>query len=221
MSKPPPLTDHEINLSVLIENLWNGKRLIISSVVLASLVGFGFSQAPQPQLYKVNISYETSKFVTNLICNEDGKCKRLILPAFMDWETTRKHDVTSLSLSTSTPLDVTEYEAQFKLANEILTDKMYNEAKTEVDFLNAEMPENLLNSEYGFEYKLNHKRLISSIDDGKSVLTLVSASVSDMPLESEVARNLAISAILGGLFSSFIVHIRSEFRKRKKQITKT
>ena len=68
---------------------------------------------------------------------------------------------------------------------------------------------------------MKHKKVISFIDAGQSAITFVSASVSKIPSKSKVLRNLTISAIFGGLISSFLVLIRSAYLKRKEQLTKT
>ena len=219
MNKNITKYDDEIDLFAVLEILWNGKWLISSSVLIATLFAFVYSQSSQTTqpIYNATIFYDANNF----ICGSKQDCIKLPLNGLVGSGWTLDKENSKLSLSTTTPLDVTEYEAQFELANKTITDNIYTHAKTEVSFVDAELPEYLYDSEYYFGLTMKHKKVISFIDAGQSAITFVSASVSKIPSKSKVLRNLTISAIFGGLISSFLVLIRSAYLKRKEQLTKT
>lgn len=217
MPKPDLSNDDEIDLLELLITLWDGRWLIISGLILAILVGFGYLQFLQSSQagHNVTIFYDTN----NLICGEEQECINLPQDSLVgNWTLNKKSS--KLLLLTTTPLSVNEYKAQFERTNEIITNKIYADAKNEVAFIEAALPKNLLDTEIYLSYTIDHKRIIHLIDNGQSALTFVSSSISEISLPKKI-RVFVTSAILGGLISSIIVLIHSAFRRRNEQITKT
>lgn len=201
--------DDEIDLLDLLETLWDGKWLISSLVVLAALLGFGYSYTIPPK-YKVTASYSE-----NSIC-EKSACKKLAFNSLINngWAVDKK--VSLLSLSITTPLDVTEYEAQLESVNEVITNKIYTDAKNEYALIKSELPEYLYNTDFAFGYTLPPKRIIRAIDSGQSALTFAAVSVSK--ISSKVFLILSISVLLGGTIGIVFVLFRNALHNRKKKI---
>ena len=67
--------DDEIDLFELFQTLWDGKRLISAFVVLATLIGFGYSQVAQPK-YDVSVPYTSSIYSVSAqqICGDNIGC---------------------------------------------------------------------------------------------------------------------------------------------------
>jgi hypothetical protein len=201
----------EIDLLDLLEILWDGKWLISSLVVLATLIGFGYTFSTPPK-YKVTSSYS----INNILCKND--CKELALISLINngWASGKKGSL--LSQSTTTPLDVTEYEAQLERINEVITNKIYTDAKNEDALIESVLPEYLFNSETALKYTLNSKRVIRTIDSGQSALTFNAVSVSKT--SSKLFIMLFISAVFGGTIGVLSVLFRNALHNRKKKLTK-
>jgi hypothetical protein len=224
MPKDQPIYDDEIDLLDLLKTFWDGKWLIISSVVLGTLIGFGYIQVTQQTpKYDVTVSYNAK----NVICGEKEECMKLLLTGETatkvntlsnnGWAIDKKDS--SISLTTKTPLDVNEYEAQLERANKVITNKIYTDAKNELALIDAELGELPFDSEFAYNYMLPHIRIIRAVDAGQTALTSIIVSVSKMP--SNVFEKLLFPSILGGLIGTVVVFIRNLIRKRKKQLAKT
>lgn len=205
--------DDEIDLLDLLETLWDGKWLISSLLVLVTLIGFGYTQVTQPK-YDVTVSYNAN----NIICGKKQECMESLLTGLINNSWTIDKKSSRLSLSTTTPLDVNEYEAQLERANEVYTNKVYTDSKNEVALIRVEIPEYLWDAEFSYRRILPHVKIIGRIDAGESALT--SFAVSVLKTSPNVRKKLAFSAILGGLIGIVVVFIRSLIRKRKKQLAK-
>ena len=212
MAEDRSLYDDEIDLLDLLETLWDGKWLISSLVVLAALLGFGYSYTIPPK-YKVTASYSE-----NIIICETSACKKLAFNSLKNngWAVDKKGSL--LSLSITTPLDVTEYEAQLESVNEVITNKIYTDAKNEYALIKSELPEYLFNTDFAFKYTLPPKMIIRAIDSGQSALTFAAVSVSKIP--SKVFLILSISVVLGGTIGIVFVLFRNALHNRKKKLTK-
>ena len=78
MSEVRPTYNDEIDLFEFCETLWDGKWLISAFVVLATLIGFGYSQVAQPK-YDVSVSYSPNLYSVNAqqICVKDINCMEI------------------------------------------------------------------------------------------------------------------------------------------------
>ena len=215
--------DDEIDLFALLTTLWDGKWLIVSYTVLASLIGFGYSQAAQSK-YNVSVPYSLNNidsFSKNTICPKNDNCLAYLLST--GWTKDKKK--LSLKLSTKSPLDITEYESQLEHANKVKTNEIYMSAKENVLFIKAELkeylsilktelPENYFIGNVGFRQILQSKKIIQSIDNGNTALTFGPIFISK--ISPKVPLILIISAMLGGILGSSIILIRSAILNRKK-----
>lgn len=223
MSEVRPTYDDEIDLFEVFETLWNGKWLISAFVLLASSIGFGYSQVAQPK-YDVSVPYIINAYSVSAhqICGSNTQCmeaeanKRLL--SLLDGSWMKEKNTSNLSLSTTNPLDISEYEAEIGRANLALTNEVYVEATTELALIQTELTDALLSTERVATNMLNAKRLIHTIDGGQSAITF--GSVSVVKSSPKVPLILALSVVLGGMIGVFFILVRSAVKKRKEQLAK-
>lgn len=121
-------------------------------------------------------------------------------------------------MSTTTPLDLNEYQSQIERANVALTNEVYVEATNELTLIQTELTGALLSTERVATNILNAKRIFQSIDNGQNVATF--GSVVIIKSSSKVPFIVALSAVLGGTIGVFFILIRNVIKKRKEQLTK-
>ena len=211
------IQNDEIDLFVLFKTLWDGKWLISAFVVLTTLIGFVYTQVIKPS-YNVSVPHTINIYSLNsygscssrVKCLEDETKKHLLYFLKAGWNK-------KLSFLTTTPLDLTEYEAQIERANVALTNDVYFKAKTEISFIQTELTDALLSTETVARNFVNAKRIINSIDSGQKAITFGSVSIVK---KSKAQLILAVSIILGGLFGVLFVIFRDVLKKRKEQLAK-
>ena len=224
MSAHYPSSNDEIDLFKLLDTLWDGKWFIISFTVLATLIGFGYSQVSEPK-YNVSVTYnlnDIDSLRNEKICSSKSNCFDSLLSS--GWTKNKKKE--SLSLSTTSPLDINEYAAQLEEANKVKTNEIYTSAKENLLILKAESIEfiSMIKAEFprnnfmlgplAFDKILYCNKIIHSIDNGNSAFTfgpiLISKKTPAVPLI------LFISAVFGGMLGIAVTLIRSEILNRKK-----
>lgn len=229
MLEDRPTYNDEIDIFAVCQFLWDGKWLISSFAVLATLIGFGYSQAAQPK-YNVLVSYELN-YVSPLngerFCQNTGQCFATNL-FNSGW--TRVRNLSQLSLSTTTPLDVTEYQAQLERTNKIITNEIYEAAKADINLIKKEIEDfqtllkkiqpgmQVIMPTHHSDKLLLTERIIRSIDNGKNAATFGSVSViKAFPKTSLI---LTLSFILGGMFGVAFIFVRNTIRNRKEKLNK-
>ena len=223
MSEFRPTHDNEIDMFEFFETLWDGKWLISAFAVLAALMGFGYTQVAQPK-YDVSVPYELNVYSVRAqqICNSSFSCiksedtKRLLSVLDGSWKLDRKEPM--LFLSTSSPLDVSEYKSRLERANAAHTNEIYIEATSELNIIQTELPDTLLSSEIIASNMLNAKRIILSLDNGVSAVSFGSISVVKSSLKIKII--LVFSAVLGGIFGVFFIQFHKAVKKRKEPLSK-
>ena len=223
MSDVRPTYDDEIDLFEFFETLWDGKWLISAFVSLATLIGFGYSQVAQPK-YDVSVPYTSSIYSVsaqqicggNIGCMESEAVKRFLSLLGNSWSKEKKSS--TLSFSTSAPLEQNQYDVQIQQANTALTNEVYLEATTELALIQTELTDALLGTERVATNMLNAKRIIQSIDSGQSVISF--GSVSVVKSSPKVPLILALSIVLGGMVGVFFILVRNAITKRKEQLAK-
>ena len=223
MNKMNQVQDDEIDLFELFQTLWDGKWLISAFVVLATLIGFGYSQVAQPK-YDVSVPYTSSIYSvsaqqicgSNIGCMESEAVKPLISLLGNSWSKEKKSS--TLSFSTMFPLGQSDYEVQIKQASTALTTEVFVEATTELALIQTELTDALLSTERVATNMLNAKRVIQSIDNGQSAITF--GSVSVVKSSPKVPLMLALSVVLGGVIGVFFILVRNAITKRKEQLAK-
>ena len=226
MSDVRPTYDDEIDLFEFFETLWDGKWLISAFVALATLIGFGYSQVAQPK-YDVSVPYTSSIYSVsaqqicdgnygNIDCMESEVVKRFLSFLGNSWSKGKKSS--TLSFSTSAPLEQNQYDVQIQQANTALTNEVYLKATTELALIQTELTDALLGTERVATNMLNAKRIIQSIDSGQSVISF--GSVSIVKSSPKVPLILALSVVLGGMVGVFFILVRNAITKRKEQLAK-
>jgi capsular polysaccharide biosynthesis protein len=221
MSEVRPPYDDEIDLFELFETLWDGKWLISAFVVLATLIGFGYSQVAQPN-YKVSVPYRVniSSVFSQQMCNSkdclaDGTLNILLESLSGEWEVSAKYK--TITLMTLSPFSLNKYETIFSDALSRVTESIRNEAASELASIESISNANMLATERVATNMLNAKRIIQSIDNGQSAMTLGFVSVSKT--SPKVPLILALSVVFGGMIGVFFILVRNAIRKRKKQLS--
>ena len=223
MNEMNQVQDDEIDLFELFQTLWDGKWLITAFVAFATLIGFGYSQLVQPKYY-VSVPYTTNIYSVsaqqlcsdNIGCMESEAIKRFLSLSGNGWSIKRKSS--TLSFSTSAPLEQNQYDVQIQQANTALTNEVYLEATTELALIQTELTDALLGTERVATNMLNAKRIIQSIDSGQSVISF--GSVSVVKSSPKVPLILALSVVLGGMVGVFFILVRNAITKRKEQLAK-
>ena len=222
MAEVRPTLDDEIDLFELFETLWAGKWLISAFVVLATLIGFGYSQVAQP-IYDVSVPHSFNVYSVNaqqicrndissdINCMENETKKRLSSLLEGEW-------TSNISITTTAPLDLSEYQTQIEQANIKLTNEVYADATSELALIQTELTDALLSTEIVATNMLNAKRVIHSIENGQSVITF--GSVSIVKSSPKVSLILALSVVLGGMVGAIFILVRNAITKRKEQLVK-
>ena len=222
MNEINPVQDDEINLFELLQTLWDGKWLISACVVLATLVGFGYSQVAQPKydvsvpyicnIYPVSVKQNCGKKVG---CMEKQTIKRFLSLLGNSW----RQKKSTLSFKTSSPLDLSEYKSQIEDANTAFSNEIYTEATSEINIIQTELTDTLLSTEIVASNMLNAKRVVMLIDSGKNTITF--GPVSVVKSSSKVQVILVLSIILGVMLGVFVILVRNAIAKRKDQLSKS
>ena len=218
MSEVRPTYVNEIDLFEFFEALWDGKWLVSAFVVLATLIGFGYSQVAQHK-YDVSVPYSFNVYPVSVqqICGSSTGCmgaetkKRLLTLLKGEWDS-------NISIITTAPLDLNEYQAQIEAANIALTNEIYLEATNELALIQNELTDALLSTERVATNMLNAKRVVLSIDSGQNAISF--GSVSVVKSSPKLPRILALSVALGGMVGVFFILVRNAITKRKEQLAK-
>ena len=188
-------------------------------LALATLTGFAYSQVAQPK-YDVSVPCTLNIYSVNAqqICDGDLGCmeadarKRLLSFLGGGWSS-------NFSLSTTTPLGLSEYQSQLERASVALTNEVYEEATTELAFIQTELTDALLSTEIVAKNMLHAKRIMQSIDDGQSAVSF--GSVSIVKSSPKVTSIIALSVMLGGMVGVGFLIVQIAITKRKEQIAKS
>ena len=206
MSEVSPRYNDKMDLFEFFESLWDGKWRFSAFVVLATLIGFGFSQVAQHK-YDVSVPYSFNVYSVGVqqLCDRDIDCmeaetkKRLSTLLKGEWDS-------NISLITTAPLDLNEYQSQIDEANIALTNEVYLEATNELALIQNELTDALLSTEIVATNMLNAKRVVLSIDSGQNAISF--GSVSVVKSSPKVPLILASSGVLGGMAGVFFIFIR-------------
>ena len=219
MSEERPMYDDEIDLFELFETLWDGKWLISVFVVLATSVGFGYSNAAKPAnpVYIVSIPYTFNAYISG--AQRTNLDTRLLAVLGSGW---KKHgNAAQLSVSTTAPLSTSEYETQIERASVSLTKELAADTTAEIVEIETQMRDALLSTESVATRLLEGKSLLRDLDSGQDALSFGPVSVEESPSKkAKTPQILAFSAIFGGMLGVFVVFIRNAIKKRKEQLAK-
>lgn len=228
MSEVRPTYDDEIDLFEFFETLWDGKWLISAFVVLATLIGFGYSQVAQPK-YDVSVPYRVNIYsvLSQQICESytqnqkdaclaDGTSGYFVERLGSGWSLNSKGK--SITFSTPTPSAVNAYEDILSNALTSTNEALRSEAISELASIESVLNDNVLATERVATNMLNAKRVIQSIDNGQSAITF--GSVSVVKSSPKVPLILALSVVLGGMIGVFFILVRNAITKRREQLAK-
>ena len=219
MSEERPMYDDEIDLFELFETLWDGKWLISAFVVLATSVGFGYSNAANPAnpVYIVSIPYTFNAYISG--AQRTNLDTRLLAVLGSGW---KKHgNAPQLSVSTTAPLSTSEYETQIERVSVSLTKELAADTTAEIVEIETQMRDALLSTESVATRLLEGKSLLRDLDSGQDALSFGPISVEESPSKkAKTPQILAFSAIFGGMLGVFVVLIRNAIKKRKEQLAK-
>ena len=227
-----PVKDDEIDLFELLEALWAGKWIISAFVALATLIGFGYSQAAQPK-YDVSAPLSVSVYsvLSQQICEsnnqnqEDWRASDCLaegtLSYFMEglgsgWRLSAKSD--AITHTTSTPSSVNAYEDALSKALMSTNEALKGEAISEIEAIESLSNDKVLATERVATNMLNAKRVVLSIDSGQNAISF--GSVSVVKSSPKVPLTLALSVVLGGMIGVFFILFRNATTKRKEQLAK-
>ena len=228
MNEMNQVQNDEIDLFELFQTLWDGKWLISAFVVLATLIGFGYSQVAQPK-YDVSVPYRVNVYsvLSQQICESytqnqkddclaDGTLGYFVERLGSGWSL--KSKVNTITFSTPTPSAVNAYEDILSNALTSTNEALRSEAISEFTSIESVLNDNVLATERVATNMLNAKRVIQSIDNGKSAITF--GSVSVVKSSPKVSLILAFSVVLGGMIGVFFILVRNAITKRKEQLAK-
>lgn len=219
--------DDAIDPFEFFETLWNGKWIIIAFVVLAALIGFGYSRVAQPK-YDVSAPFHVNVYpiLTHQICESnnqnhenwraadclaDGTLSYFVERLGSGWNLSYTSKV--ITYSTPTPSSVNAYEDVLSNALTSTNEALKSEAVAELASIESILNENVLATERVATNMLNAMRVIQSIDNGQNAITF--GAVSVVKSAPKMLLILTSSVVLGGMMGVFFVLVRTAIRKRK------
>jgi len=230
MSKVRTSYDDEIDMFELFETLWRGKRLISAVIAIFVISGLVYSQLAKPK-FEVSVSYDFKIFSLNSqqYCNGKISCissmnsKQLnVVLANTGWNSKNivsKIDKGSkLVLNTNAPVNVKTHNDFMEKVNQLITNKIYNEALNEVAIISTEMNNALLKSERVANNKLKALRIIQAIDNGQKAIYFSPFVIKKTSPKTQLI--LVFSILLGGFISVVFVLVNNVIRKRKEIASK-
>ena len=222
MSDVRPTYDDSIDMFEIFETLWDGKWLISAFVAFATLIGFGYSQAAQPQ-YDVSVPFRVDVYpvLSQQICESKGCLADGTLSYFLErlgsgWSLKNKSNV--ITYATSSPSSVDAYEDVLSNALMYTNEVLKGEAISELAFIESLPNDNVLATERVATNMLNANRVVMSIESGQNAISF--GSVSVVKSSPKVPLILASSGVLGGMVGVFFIFIRIVVAKRKERLVK-
>jgi LPS O-antigen subunit length determinant protein (WzzB/FepE family) len=211
----------EINLFELFETLWDGKWIIISTVICALSLGFVYTQI-LPTKYNISVPYTFNLYSINaqLVCGDNVRCieseQTKIISTLMGKNWVKTNRESNLYMTTQDPLSVRDYEVFFQQQMKKVTNSFLKEAQTELSLIETEQNSSLLKTEYYARNLFSAKRLINAIENGKLAVHFGSPKITNLEVKSSLI--FAMSILLGAMAGGLLVLARSELRKYKAQI---
>jgi LPS O-antigen subunit length determinant protein (WzzB/FepE family) len=237
MSKVRSTSNDEIDLIEILETLWDGKWIICTFIVLAALISFVYLQVthtkPQPK-YNVSASFTFNMYsvFTQQICPKTNSVNAFVscankiqfkwlVPLLLgDWK--KDKSGTRISLTTTTPLDVNEYQAQLVRVNQKLTKEYYAGAMAEIELIRTQLPNAMVGTEKVAGAMIDAIRIIDKIDSGQNVIRFGLVSITNAPPSLLPRRNVVtLSLVLGMVMGILFVLTRNAIRKRKEYLVNT
>jgi len=232
MNQMNQVQDDEIDLFELFQTLWDGKWLISAFVVLATLIGFGYSQVAQPK-YDVSVPFRVNVYsvLSQQICESnnqnqkdwrasdclaDGTLSYFLERLGSGWSLSAKSD--AITYATSTPSSVDTYEDALSNALISTNEALKDEAISELASIESLSNDNVLATERVATNMLNAKRVVLSLESGQNSISF--GSVSVVKSSPKVPLILALSVVLGGMVGVFFILVRNAITKRKEQLAK-
>ena len=220
-----PTRDNEIDLLEIFEDLWKARWLICVFVVLGIVLGLVFLQV-QKAKYKASVSYMYNFYSIKAINNCSVVYTPIntdCLPDIMDQELQKYFDnaweiksyklkKTFISQSPSKDVMITQLEG----FNKKLTQAVYEEAVTEVDFLTAVSNEGFLSTEIKSRKLLYAKRIVDMIDNGNYVLGFV--NLKSNKIAPKTLLIFIFSTFLGLGSGCLVALVRSAIRNKKNEM---
>ena len=215
MNNMKEIQNDEINLIELLEVFWNGKFLISIFVLFGTLIGYCYTLFIQP-MYNVSTSYKINSYSVlsqqrckyNPQCLESEAKKQLLILLKDGWSS-------NLSLSTSTPKNIKEYEGELERAKIAFNNEILLEARNEIELIQTELTDVMKNTNIVSEHMLNAARVVQLLDSGQSAITFGPVSV----VKTKITKILAWSFVLSGIIGAFIVLARHSIKNRKEKMT--
>ena len=231
MSDVRPTYDDSIDMFEIFETLWEGKWLISAFVAFATLIGFGYSQAAQPE-YDVSVPFRVDVYsvLSQQICEShlsqqiseskdclaDGTLSYFLERLGSGWSLKNKSNV--ITYATSSPSSVDAYEDVLSNALMYTNEVLKGEAISELAFIESLPNDNVLATERVATNMLNANRVVMSIESGQNAISF--GSVSVVKSSPKVPLILASSGALGGMVGVFFIFIRIVVAKRKERLVK-
>jgi capsular polysaccharide biosynthesis protein len=206
-------TDDEIDLIELFEILWKGKLFILTVTILATIVGFAYTQFTKPVYlpkYKIAVPYDYT--ITSIGTSNATKLGFIIDP---NWVVTGAQ----FEQSDQKPEDPMAYLSALNNVNDILTGEVLAEAQAELAFMKIAMNEmvQLSSSETFMSNFLKVRRLIFKIESGVKVMRLGDVSINEIePQPSKDNLKIALAFVLGLFASMAFVLIKNAFQQRRR-----
>jgi len=205
-------TDDEIDLIELLEILWNGKLLILTVTILATIVGFAYAQFSKPVYvpkYTIAVPY------VNIISYGSSNETKLGFILDSSW----KLEGSQFTKTETNPVDTKTYLRQLETVNNALTAEVLSEAELELRFLKESVEEmvQLTYSERMMFDILGIQRLIFKLENGVKAIRLGEISIVEfMPPSSKDNLKIALALVLGLFASMAFVLIKNAFQQRRR-----
>lgn len=238
MKKKNYLQEDQINLAVLLKEIWGGRWLISSFIILALFIGLAYLQTSKIKYtikfpYRINIYSVLSEKICRHLPNQTQKDWRVFevclsdrtLKIFLDivgdsWSLNSKDKF--IIHTTTSPLKTNEYKKVLskavKSTNEILIKEAITELKLIKNLKNDTLmkAENLMSAEKIATNELDSKRIISALQDNElDAITFASVSINKTA-PHKVTVVLVQSVLFGAIIGMLFVFFRNLFKRISK-----
>ena len=224
--------DDEIDLFEIVEIIWQGKWIIVATVVLAMAAAYAYLHN-KPTRYQYSIPYSSvlsSVAAINQCDSNQGfgpnqECRDgiifqhflplLTLPFSLD---TRNR---TLSLTSTDSNDLKALSVDINKIVSKTTQALKDDAIFELQLINANTPSSILNTETIARNYSNVKRLLNSISKGRRAIEFQSAvkTVQSPKIPLVLALSVVIGGVVGLLFI-FLLRIVASYKNRQQNIAR-
>jgi capsular polysaccharide biosynthesis protein len=221
-SQHNPEYNDEIDLFDIFETIWQGKFIILTTVVLTLLGAVGYINLT-PIKYQIEVPYtvQLHSLESQQLCGGNYKCldaaTRKLIHQASSPSISGGNKASSWVLISMDQSDSELIKERLAAASVSVTSAINYEAQTEFELISNQLPSELLTTERVATSYLNAKRLLDKIARGVESVVVTEPTVTIISPKTKLV--VALSIVIGGMMGIFLVFLRKgaeSYRKRVK-----